>query len=63
MHVYTHILSLQQRKLITRTFRADLHEQTAATRFIWTIVILSSIEASGPLLNRRTLKMAQLSGV
>ena len=36
-----------------------LHEQTriAATRFVWKMVILSSIEASRPLLNGRTFKM------
>ena len=47
------ILSLQQRKPLMRMFCA-VHEQIAATRFVWTIVILSSIEASGPLLNSRT---------
>ena len=44
-HVFTRILSG------VRAFSADLHEQIAATRFIWTMVILRSIEASGPLLN------------
>ena len=36
-----------------------LHEQTriAATRFVWTAVILNSSETSGPLSNCRTLKM------
>ena len=46
------------RKPLTRAFRADLHEQIriAATRFVWTMVILNSIEDSGSLLNSRTVK-------
>ena len=46
-------------KPLTRVFCADLHKQTriATTKFVWTVVILSCIEASEPLLNGRTLKM------
>ena len=40
-----------------RAFHADRHEQIAASRFVWTMVILSSIDVSGPLLNSRTLIM------
>ena len=59
MHAFTRVLSSQWRKTLMHMFHADLHEQTriAATRFVLTMVILSSIEASGPVLNGRTLKM------
>ena len=59
IYLHTSLRAFFRRKLLTRTFRADLHEQIciAATRFVWTMVILSNIEASGPLLNGRTLKM------
>ena len=49
MHIFTRVLSTQLRKALTYTsaFRADLYERTriGSTRFVWTVVILCSIEA------------------
>ena len=48
-HVFTLILSLLRRKLLTRLPRI------AATRLVWTPVILNSSKTSEPLSNGRTL--------
>ena len=58
-HVFTRVLSSQQRKPLTRAFRIHplvLLEQ-AATELVWTAVIFNGSEASEPLTNGRTLKM------
>ena len=59
IYLRTSLRASFRRKSLTRAFRADLHEQIciATTRFVWKVVILSNIEASGLLLNSRTLKM------
>ena len=59
-HVFTHVLWSQRRKQLTRVRSAlVLHEQTciAATRLIWTAMILNSSQTSGSLSNGRALEM------
>ena len=54
MHVFLHILSSEQRKLFMCAFCTHslvLNEQTgyiAATKLVWTVLILNGSEASVP---------------
>ena len=63
MHVFLHVLSLEQRKLFRRavcTHPLVLNEQTgyiAATKLVWTVLILNGSEASVPFRKSKALKM------
>ena len=65
MHVFLHVLSLEQRKLFRRAFCTHplvLNEQTeyitaAATKLVWTVLILNGSKASVPFRNSKALKM------
>ena len=65
MHVFLHILSLEQRKLFRRAFCTHpqvFNEQTeyitaAATKLVWTVLILNGSEASVPFRKSKALKM------
>ena len=60
-HVFTLVLSSQRRKQLTRAFCAGPpwtnSHTVAATRLVWTAVILNGSETSVPLSNGRTFEM------